>query len=186
MVRVRQLGPEQLENQNRIRRQTQNVNEALDELERTILGLKEKVLEEKLGRSPMQAPSLDSIYRAIRNLTAGLQSKIIELDDIGLRLDMAALTTDSPKKQADTTPKAQRLLKGASPAASENGSAARSAAERSFSHAPKRHVLHTTSRIERSVRRTLAAEEFGQKLKDAWLAHRKEPLLNTSANSVSH
>lgn len=181
MVRVRQLGPEQLENQNRIRRQTQNVNEAMDELEGTILTLKAKVLEEKLGRSPLQAPSLDSIYRAIRNMTAGFQSKIAELDDVALRLEMANLSTSSPAKK-DRTPKGIRPLIAPPPA--NNGDSHQNSTERSFSrpHATKVQGGKVMSRVEKNVRRALAAEEFGQKLKDAWLANRTEPLLNTSAN----
>lgn len=186
MVRVRQLGPEQLENQTRIRKQTQNVNEALTELERTIISLKEKVLEEKLGRSPMQAPSLDSIYRAIRNLTAGLQNKVVALDDIALRLDMMTLTTDSPTKPKGSTPKGRMLIGAASQSPSGNGSPSRSSVDRSFSHAPKKDAKRTASRIERNVRSTLAAEEFGQKLKEAWLAKHKEPLLNTEVSKASH
>lgn len=185
IVRVRQLGPEQVENQNRIRRQTQNVNEALNELERSITILKEKVLEEKLGRSPMQAPSLDSIYRAIRNLSAGLQNKIAELDDIALRLDMTTLTTDSPARSKGSTPNRRNFAAITSTSVVDRESPARSPASRSFSHSSSKDLNKTTSRVERNVRRALAAEEFGQKLHEAWLAERTEPLLNTSANKAS-
>jgi nucleoporin NUP159 len=183
LVRIRQLGPEQLENQNRIRRQTQNVNDALDELEKMVMSLKDKVLEEKHGRSPLQAPSLDSIYRAIRHLTAGLHRKIIELDDVALRLDMISLSTETTGKPHETTPKASRLASSLV-LAKRSASPLGSKSERSFTRTPKKHVAHATARIERNVKRTLAAEEFGQKLRDAWLANgRKEPLLNTSANA---
>lgn len=178
MVRVRQLGPEQLENQNRIRKQTQNVTEALNELERTITNLKQKVVEEKLGRSPMQAPSLDSIHRAMRNLTGGLQSKVAELDDIALRLDMMTLSTNSPVRHRDSTPRAQRLIGGAVKPSSKS-------LDESVSHPSKSVEPRITSRIERNVRKALAAEEFGQQLKEAWLARHKEPLLNNTANKAS-
>lgn len=179
MVRVRQLGPEQLENQNRIRKQTQNVTEALNELERTITTLKDKVLEEKLGRSPLQAPSLDSIYRATRNLTSALQSKVAELDDIGLRLDMMTLSTSSRVEGKDNTPRERRLLGSA--AGSSTKTADGSPLRAGWATTPR-----ITTRVERNVQKALAAEDFGQQLKEAWLAKHHQPLFNKTANEASY
>lgn len=175
MVKVRQLGPEQLENQTRIRLLNQNVNEALEELETVIARLKEKVLEQKMGRNPLKAPSLDSIHRAMRNITSGLQSRILDLDDAALRLDMLALSMRSPQPASSTSKRATQpgSEARASPAVSPS-------VERPNVLAPRKP---TTTETERKVERLLAAEAFGQKLKVAWLANgRKEAPLNTSAN----
>lgn len=50
MVRVRQLGPEQMENQRKIRLQMQAAIASADQLEEHMLNLKKRLTDEKLGR----------------------------------------------------------------------------------------------------------------------------------------
>lgn len=50
MVRVRQLGPEQMENQRKIRLQMQAAIASADQLEEHMLNLKKRMTDEKLGR----------------------------------------------------------------------------------------------------------------------------------------
>lgn len=159
----------------------QNVSEALEELERAIALLKDKALERKLGRSPMKAPSLDSIHRAMRNITAALQRRILELDDLSLRLDMLTLSTNSARREHKaTTPKSEAMPDVSS---SREGTPM---PERDASPkvSPRRSTRDPTA-MEKKVQRLLEAEAFGQRLKAAWLdnGRRTEPLLNTSANA---
>lgn len=93
LVRVRQLGPEQQETQRRLRQSSQSVTEAVEALEAGIANLRERMVERKLGRTPMKAPSLDTIHRASRNITSALHARNVELDDLMLRLEMALLST---------------------------------------------------------------------------------------------
>ena len=179
IVKIRQLGPEQLENQTRIRRSTQNVTEALEELERAIALLKDKALERKLGRTPMKAPSLDTMHRAMRNMTSALQRRILELDDLSLRFNMLTMSTNPPRRDSRAnTPRRE----GSAEPASREGTPVQ---ERSSS-TPRRSTKDPTD-MEKKVQRLLEAEAFGQRLKAAWLdnGRRTEPLLNTSANAIS-
>ena len=179
IVKIRQLGPEQLENQTRIRHLTQSVTEALEELERAIALLKDKALERKLGRTPMKAPSLDSIHRAMRNMTSALQRRILELDDLSLRLDMLTLSTSSPRR--DSRASTPRREGSADLSSSREGTPV---PESRAGASPRRGSKDPTD-MEKKVQKLLAAEAFGQRLKAAWLddGRRTEPLLNTSANA---
>ncbi|KWU41271.1 hypothetical protein RHOSPDRAFT_8490, partial [Rhodotorula sp. JG-1b] len=86
LVRVRQLGPEQTENQRKIRHQVEAVRAKIEQLEEHLLSLKKQLAKEKLGQTTLQAPSLDSIQRAMRNITVAATEKGLELDEIAARL----------------------------------------------------------------------------------------------------
>lgn len=58
MVRVRQLGPEQSENQRRIRLQVDAVRTKIEQLEEHMLGLKDQLAKEKLGRASLKCVTL--------------------------------------------------------------------------------------------------------------------------------
>lgn len=51
MVRVRQLGPEQVENQKKIRHSIETVRTRIEQLEDHLASLKDRVMEARLGRS---------------------------------------------------------------------------------------------------------------------------------------
>ena len=51
MVRVRQLGPEQVENQKKIRHSIETVRSGVEQLEGHLAAIKDKVTEARLGRS---------------------------------------------------------------------------------------------------------------------------------------
>ncbi|KAK4048627.1 hypothetical protein OIV83_004597 [Microbotryomycetes sp. JL201] len=107
MVRVRQLGPEQVENQRQIRLAMESVQSRLDELEDHLDTLKEKVVADRLGKSSFKAPSLDSVNRAIRNITVAVTDKTFEIDELAVRLDLMRVKLDSPARNGSVARKAK-------------------------------------------------------------------------------
>lgn len=96
MVRVRQLGPEQVENQKKIRVAVEATRSKIEQLEEHMRTLKDKVIEDKIGRSSFKTPPLDAVNRAVRNITAAVTEKTFELDDLALRLDLLRVTKVTP------------------------------------------------------------------------------------------
>ncbi|SCZ99633.1 BZ3500_MvSof-1268-A1-R1_Chr3-1g06172 [Microbotryum saponariae] len=88
MVRVRQLGPEQLENQKRLRLAMTTIKATLEQVEDHVSVLREKMVESRLGRTSFKAPSLDSVNRAVRNISSAVAEKTFELDELTLRLEL--------------------------------------------------------------------------------------------------
>ncbi|KAL7409677.1 hypothetical protein BDY24DRAFT_332670, partial [Mrakia frigida] len=105
MIRVRQLGPEHTENQQKLRKTTQLVRDRVLQLENHLAVLKKRVGQEKSGSVPMKAPSLDTIARTMRNITVAVNEKTYEIDDLELRLDVLRLTS---KKTSSTPSRNQR------------------------------------------------------------------------------
>ncbi|GAA5830463.1 hypothetical protein JCM3766R1_002730 [Sporobolomyces carnicolor] len=91
MIRIRQLGPEQIEHQRKIRLQMEAVRSRVEQLEDHLMALKSKVNEDQKGRTSFKAPSLDSVNRAVRNITAAVTEKTFELDQLAHRLDQVRL-----------------------------------------------------------------------------------------------
>ncbi|KDE07199.1 hypothetical protein MVLG_02599 [Microbotryum lychnidis-dioicae p1A1 Lamole] len=88
MVRVRQLGPEQLENQKRLRLAMTTMKATLGQVEDHVSVLREKMVESRLGRTSFKAPSLDSVNRAVRNISSAVAEKTFELDELTVRLEL--------------------------------------------------------------------------------------------------
>ncbi|SCV74539.1 BQ2448_7568 [Microbotryum intermedium] len=88
MVRVRQLGPEQLENQKRLRLAMTTTKATLEQVEDHVSVLREKLIESRLGRTSFKAPSLDSVNRTVRNISSAVAEKTFELDELTLRLEL--------------------------------------------------------------------------------------------------
>ena len=82
MVRVRHLGPEQMENQARLRRASHLVRERMNELGEYFDGLKKSKANEKYGRTMLRAPALDTIYRSVDHIDRLVSERIWELDQI--------------------------------------------------------------------------------------------------------
>ena len=82
MVRVRHLGPEQMENQARLRRASHLVRERMNELGEYFDGLKKSKANEKYGRTVLRAPALDTIYRSVDHIDRLVSERIWELDQI--------------------------------------------------------------------------------------------------------
>ncbi|GAC97179.1 hypothetical protein PHSY_004764 [Pseudozyma hubeiensis SY62] len=88
MIRVRQLGPEHVENQNKLRKASQVVRDRIVELEEYMAALKDKLQNARAGRSALRAPSLDSVARACRNITARTTAVTLDLDNLALEVDL--------------------------------------------------------------------------------------------------
>ena len=108
MVRVRHLGPEQLENQTRLRRSSHLVRERLSELGEYFNGLQKSTLNAKQGQTTLRAPTLDTIYRSADNIGRLVSARIRELDKMGQDVDAAvprstvrARTPHSPARPLD-------------------------------------------------------------------------------------
>ncbi|BGP35686.1 hypothetical protein JCM10296v2_007538 [Rhodotorula toruloides] len=169
MVRVRQLGPEQSENQRKIRLQMQAAIASAEQLEEHLLNLKKRLTDEKLGRQSFKAPSLDSVSRALRNISLAVSEKTLELDDLTLRLDSVRLQPAS-----NATPRRKLLQRSSSLALDEP-----------LQRSPALQKPATTwssSNAAATAEAALQAERSGVILKQALLAARKDqPLLNRSA-----
>ena len=107
-VRVRHLGPEQLENQARLRRSSHLVRERLSELGEYFNGLQKFALNAKQGQTTLRAPTLDTIYRSADNIGRLVSARIRELDKMGQDVDAAvprstvrARTPHSPARPLD-------------------------------------------------------------------------------------
>ncbi|KAI5478768.1 feruloyl esterase-like protein [Pseudohyphozyma bogoriensis] len=167
MVRVRQLGPEQIENQKKIRLSVEAVRSRVTQVEEHMVSLKDKVMEERLGRSSFRTPSLDAVNRAVRNITVAVTEKTFELDDLAIRLDMLRVGPNSPA----ATPKSrQRALSIEDP----------------FTSSPLRGSTKSTPQtfhpnVVATAKAALSAERSVSVLKKALLAVRPAPLLNTTA-----
>ncbi|GAA6055606.1 hypothetical protein NBRC10513_007070 [Rhodotorula toruloides] len=169
MVRVRQLGPEQSENQRTIRLQMQAAIASAEQLEEHMLNLKKRLTDEKLGRQSFKAPSLDSVSRALRNISLAVSEKTLELDDLTLRLDSVRLQPAS-----NATPRRKLLQRSSSLALDEP--LQRSPALR------KSATTESSSNAAATAEAALQAERSGAILKQALLAARRDqPLLNRSA-----
>ncbi len=88
MIRIRQLGPEHVENQTKLRKASQIVQSRIAELEEYLAALKDRIQAAKTGRATLKAPSLDSIARACRNITARTTAVTLQLDNLALEMDL--------------------------------------------------------------------------------------------------
>ena len=109
LVRVRHLGPEHLENQQRLRRATHGVRERMQELEEQLMLIKKRVSELKLGRMPLAPPSLDSILRASNNITSLATARLGELDRMATELTNLRPDITHNVRESSLAPKTQPL-----------------------------------------------------------------------------
>lgn len=86
LVHVRHLGPEHMENQQRLRRTTHMVRERMQELEDYLHTIKTAVANDKQGRTAMQAPSLDSVYRSAEHISTLAARRLGELERLSAEL----------------------------------------------------------------------------------------------------
>ncbi|KAM0787301.1 hypothetical protein ACM66B_007077 [Microbotryomycetes sp. NB124-2] len=172
LVRVRQLGPEQVENQQQIRFAIESVTSRLDELEEHLVTLKEKVVADKLGRSSFKAPSLDSVNRAIRNISLAVTEKTFEIDELAVRLDLMRVKLDSPVKS-----RAAKLQANARQAIVQD--ALSSSVLRASPAGKARPAVHPGVLATASA--ALQAERSAVILKKALLACRPSPIVNKVA-----
>lgn len=112
LVRVRQLGPEQVEYQKNIRLQVEAVRARVEQVEEHVASVKEKVRQDRQGKSAFKAPTLDSVNRAVRNITSAVKDKAFELDELAGRLDLLNVGGAKAGGQASTPAKGRGGAKG--------------------------------------------------------------------------
>ena len=117
MVRVRHLGPEQMENQARLRRASHLVRERMNELGEYFDGLKKSKANEKYGRTMLRAPALDTIYRSVDHIDRLVSERVWELGQIERELrayiprsSSRAHTSYSPARPLDDMAELDAIL----------------------------------------------------------------------------
>lgn len=103
-VHVRHLGPEHVENQQRLRRTTHVVRERMHELDDYLASIKTSLANERTGRSPLHAPSLDSVYRSAEHISCLAARRLAELDKLGLELREFYPQAARPMMRAEHVP----------------------------------------------------------------------------------
>ncbi|KZP00652.1 hypothetical protein CALVIDRAFT_462961, partial [Calocera viscosa TUFC12733] len=86
IMRIRHLGPEQSENQTRLRHSSLVVHNQLERLEDYVTAMKTTVIQKKSGSKPLTGPTLDTVNRTIRNLDSTAVSELATLDNLSKRL----------------------------------------------------------------------------------------------------
>lgn len=149
-----------------------------------MITLKDKVVEDRIGRSSFKyasracssqaisnrlsfrrTPSLDAVNRAVRNITAAITEKTFELDDLALRLDMLRVQPNTPTSLSTS------VLRHRTPSVTEAPLGTPLKSKR----APPSPSVAATAQA------ALKAERSVGILKRALLAVRSTPLLNVSA-----
>ena len=100
IIRIRQLGPEHVENQNKLRKASQVVRDRIVELDEYLTALKDKLQHAKAGHTALKAPTLDSVARACRNITARTTAVTLDLDNLALEMDLMRPAQDHTSREA--------------------------------------------------------------------------------------
>lgn len=121
----------------------------------------------------LRTPSLDSVHRAVRNITAALTEKTFELDDLGNRLDLLRL---KPSSSSVSTPSISRSRKPIS------------TPDDTFLVASSRKGLVKTPQVTSpeavaTAKAALNAERKAAMLQRALLAVRSNPVINRTASA---
>ncbi|KAL1914704.1 uncharacterized protein VTP21DRAFT_7962 [Calcarisporiella thermophila] len=166
LVKVRNLGPEQAEDQQRLRKAIQKVSEQIACMEECLAQMKEYVQEQKIGGSrSLRAPSLDTIHRVIRNISSAISDRAQELDELNTSLSRLSLGDSFATSKRDSgSPLQHRAALGASPS--------------------KLQRVPYTAASAQSTIDFLRKEQFASKLKRA-LAARAGPLENEYLDNIA-
>ncbi|KAH9958575.1 hypothetical protein BC827DRAFT_1377594 [Russula dissimulans] len=136
----------------RLRRDIRSMQDRVTKLEDRLQASKKKLNEVKTGRPSVKAPSLDTINRTSRNINLAIRQQSADISTLTSRIAKLNIDDGSP---SSTPSRRERDL-----------------VRRPFDVTP--HVASTTAAA-------LNAEHAAHRLKEALLAVRKEPLLNTQA-----
>ena len=169
LIKTRQLSPEQQSNQLRIRSSMQAVEMALETAESAVARLKQSVNKDKLNRKPMQAPTLDSIFRTSRNIGAALMAKRAELDELQLRVEMLNMNMSAASDRRSSSTSDVQLD-------DDDNQTPRKALTN------EAHMVQTVKadEIDRKVQQILDREVIGQTFREKFLATHKQPLLSVA------
>ncbi|OCH90355.1 hypothetical protein OBBRIDRAFT_755181 [Obba rivulosa] len=152
MLKTRTLDPDHLETQSQLRREIRSIRERVQQLEDHIQASKKKLKHMKSGKVQVKAPSLNTINRTYRNIDLAIEQEADKVSELTHRV--AKLKLD----RKGTPPREGRDRERRS-----------------------QGLYEVTPHVAMSTAAALNAEMTAQKLKNALLAARKEPLLNTQA-----
>ena len=108
-LRVAKLGPEQADAQAKIRRQRQAALDQLGALEAQIVRLREHVLQATYGRTSFKAPTLDSIHRSVRNMSALVRERHQQLDSLAARVEALRRAPSAARESTPTLASTPRV-----------------------------------------------------------------------------
>ena len=97
IVKVRQLGPEHIENQQKLRKSMQSINDGLMKVEDQLNSLKAKVISSKSGKGSFKVPSIDSINRSTRALGIAINDKNETLDELIEKVEKMKLSQNKSR-----------------------------------------------------------------------------------------
>ncbi|KAM5544595.1 hypothetical protein V8D89_001493 [Ganoderma adspersum] len=160
MLKQRTLSPDHLETQAQLRRDIRAIRGRIQQLEEYIQASKKKLNSVKNGKPSFKPPSLDTINRTYRNIDAAIDQEEDDLANLTERIARLELTSQT------TT------LFSSSPSVRDHRLPDRN---------NQRVGREVTPNIAASTAAALNAERSAQKLKQALLSARKQPLLNTKA-----
>ncbi|KAH9481729.1 hypothetical protein JR316_0006256 [Psilocybe cubensis] len=153
MLKSRTLGPEHIETQTHLRKNIRAIRDRVQKLESHLQESKKKLSQAATCRPSVKAPSLDTINRTFRNIELAIDQQADEVSRLATRiskLDMAEKSSSVSRRDARLPDAAGRRVHDIIP-----------------------DVAATTAAA-------LNAERSAQRLKNALLAVRKEPLLNNT------
>ena len=142
---------------------------ALETAESAVARLKQSVNKDKLNRKPMQAPTLDSIFRTSRNIGAALMAKRAELDELQLRVEMLNMNMSAASDRRSSSTSDVQLD-------DDDNQTPRKALTN------EAHMVQTVKadEIDRKVQQILDREVIGQTFREKFLATHKQPLLSVA------
>lgn len=162
MLKTRNLGPEHVEKQARLRKQVRSIRDRVEKLESHLQAAKRKLDREKSGKAGFKAPTLDTINRTYRNIDMAIARQMEDINKLSSR--MSKLDLKSFHKPKSSPARDTRLLDRPS-----NGGKA----------------VNITSSIAAAAATTLNAERSAYKLKKVLLSVRDKPLLNAKASTIA-
>ncbi|KAH9057852.1 hypothetical protein EDB87DRAFT_1792581 [Lactarius vividus] len=153
MLKSRFLSPEQMELQTQLRRNIRSIQDRVTKMEDHLQASKKKLNEFKTARPSIKPPSLDTVNRTSRNIDLAIRQQTVDVSALSARVAKLNLDSGSPLG----TPSRIR--------------------ERDVVRRP----LDVTPHVASTTAAALNAEQSAHRLKEALLAVRTEPLLNTQA-----
>ncbi|KAF8340014.1 uncharacterized protein EI90DRAFT_3038800 [Cantharellus anzutake] len=168
LLKVRELGPEHVENQTKLRQSIQLVQDRVRQLEDQVTAMKHRIERAKSGETSLKAPTLDVISRAISNIEAGALARRDQMNALSERLDAVFSDDEGDENLTEFLP--PKSVRGKGSRADERGDT------------PLQEILARstiTPRVAAATAAALNAERSSARIKQALLSVRKEPSITT-------
>ncbi|KAI0315558.1 hypothetical protein OF83DRAFT_1173706 [Amylostereum chailletii] len=162
MLQSRFLSPEHVELQTQLRRNIRAASDRISQMEEHLQAAKKMLDQVRTGKARVKSPSLDTVNRTSRNIDIAIEQQAAEIDALLARV--AKLNLDSSPSPSPSTLRTR---------------------DKRLPDSPVRPPTHVTQDVATTTAAALNAEQSAQKLKDALLKVRREPLLNTQASAAA-